>query len=134
MEIILLILFLIAIYLLAIVCVMFATNCSTKEAKALVINFIKDSISSESQTPICYYPTFIGIDDMGYPHSDIIENEFKDISDIFEQFYFYKCGRLDNRIWYSFKVSNPSFLGIIISKIIKCTFSSFNIFNVSNPS
>lgn len=95
------------LYLVAVLLVQFSKKISTKEAQAVVLAFIKDCISSPQQQPASYYPVFIGVDENGCPHADIIEKEFHLLGDIFSHFYFHSCGRLNNRIWYAFNVSHP---------------------------
>ena len=95
------------LYLVAVLFVQFSKKLSTKEAQAVVLAFIKDCFSSPKQQPASYYPVFIGIDENGCPHADIIEKEFHLLNDVFSHFYFHNCGHLDNRIWYAFNVSHP---------------------------
>lgn len=106
-ELILLCLFALLLYIITILCVQYIKKISTKDAQKIVLEFLKDCMSTSTPSSLSYYPVFIGIDDNGCPHADIIENEFHSLSNIFSQFYFHSCGRKQNRIWYAFNVSNP---------------------------
>lgn len=51
------------------------------------------------------YPVYIGIDEWGYPHADIIEKEFYPVLKNFKSYYFKKYIECQNRLEYYFFAS-----------------------------
>lgn len=108
-DLLLILLLVITIDFVVVLIVQTKKNISTQEAQSIVLNFVKCCFSSSPHQiiPEIQYPVFIGIDDNGLSHADVIESEFKPLEDIFNPFYYYGSGRQQNRIWYAFKTSNP---------------------------
>ena len=106
-EIIILFLFASLFYIIAILFIQYTKNCSTQESRKIVLDFLKECIPTPTPAPKIYFPVFIGLDENGVAHADIIEQEFHSLNEIFNHFYFHSYGYNNNRICFSFNVSNP---------------------------
>ena len=81
---------------------------STIESKEKVNNFLKDIFLTESKkVEEPSYNIMIGIDENGYPLSNELDRIFSGLSKIFSDYYFCGCNREENRLCYSFAISEP---------------------------
>ena len=80
----------------------------TITARNKVVAFIKESLGYSNKVIEEIYPVFIGIDEFGNPHSDIIEKEFQKLKQVFAMFYFYNFVQYENNLLYQFKASEPT--------------------------
>lgn len=97
--------FVAALYLVSVLLVQFATNSTTTEARERIKIFMKSCFAS-APVPVVY-PVFIGLDNNWFAHADIIDTTFKELRSVFSQVIFDHYNRSANRIIYYFKVGEP---------------------------
>ena len=96
-----------SLYILVVLVVRQTKGTDTQTARNIIVKFVKDCLFSPTvQQPAVYYPVFIGLDEFGNPHADIIEKIFDDLHKIFSYFYFYDFADSSNLVRYSFHVSD----------------------------
>lgn len=103
------IIILLVVYIGAIFLICRFKKCDVKTSLKLFWNFCLNCFDIYTGNPsdTCCYPVFIGIDDAGFPHADIIENVFNPLSKDFESFYFHNCAQNQNRLFYYFRAELP---------------------------
>ena len=99
------ILVIILFYLLSVLLVQTIKQLDTSDAKEVVKKFIRSCFTTTPAPQV--YPIFIGIDSLGYAHSDIIESTFKELKNVFSQCIFDHYVYGANRLFYYFKVGEP---------------------------
>lgn len=103
MEIITFCVSLILIYMSIIFIVQLYNRVSTIEARKIVNKYIRNCIFVKYNEKFNIY---LGIDANGCASSKIIENDFKELSKIYQSYYFYDYTIKDNFVVYGFKVSS----------------------------
>lgn len=94
-------------------------KCDIATAKRLFWNYVFNcfGFKTEKQPAIVNYPVYIGIDDLGFPHSDIIEDVFSELATDFETFYYYDLATNGNCLLYKFKAELPKKVMPVLSMI-----------------
>ncbi len=92
------------IYLSSIIIVGLVKNTDIRTSFQIINHAIADIFKDKNAV---IYPAFVGIDEKGYAHSDVIEQEFTSLGEIFQTFFFYNFYKDANRLLYQFKVDTP---------------------------
>ena len=91
------------IYLTVIFVIQYYKHVDTDTAKKMLLKYLKKCLSSTPAEP--YWGINIGYDANSNIHADVINNVFKELNQIYRNFYFYYVRHTQNNSIYVFKVT-----------------------------
>lgn len=102
----LILLCLFSLYVLAVFAVRQEKGIDTPTARGIILTFIKECIyTPPTPAPFVIFTRFIGMDEFGNPHSDIIEQGFRELGNIFKTFHYAGFSNNTNAFAYYFVIT-----------------------------